>query len=86
MLEGIIMAIIFVFTDREEERAKELGVNHVRLYDTSRESLNKILNDPFIKILMPFLSDEKERAELIANFENQIVMRKIWRGEDVILR
>ena len=80
------MAIIFVFTDREQERAKELGVNHVRLYDTSKESFDKMLNDPMIKIIMPFLSDEKERRELEINFGNQVMMRKIWRGEDVILR
>lgn len=77
------MAIVFVFTDREEERAKELGVNHVRLYDTSMESLDKMLNNPILKIVMPFLSDEKERRELIINFQNQVAMRKIWLGEEL---
>lgn len=73
------MAVVFVFTDAEVVRAKELSVNHIRLPDESEESLLKWMDDPMTKIWMPFLSDDNERKELISNFHNQIIMRKIWR-------
>jgi hypothetical protein len=75
------MAVVFVFTEGEEIRAKDVGVNYIKLNDETEESLIKFINDPFTLIFMPFLSKEDERKELIINFHNQIVMRKIWRGK-----
>jgi len=74
------MAVVFVFTDEEEARAKKLNVNYMRLHGETDEALNKMLDDVSIKIFMPFLSDSKEREELFTNFHNQIVMRNIWKG------
>ena len=74
------MAIIFVFTDDEEARAKALGVNYMHLKDTSIESLEKMINDPFVLIFMPFLKSKKEIEEIRANFKNQVAMREIWKA------
>ena len=74
------MAIVFVFTDEEDKRAKKLGVNTMRLEDTKLETLQKFVSDPFLTIFMPFLKDKKEFKELETNFRNQVIMREIWTG------
>jgi len=75
------MAIVFVFTDEEDARAKELGVNIMKLKDTTDEALFKMLDDPFFSIFMPFFKDKKEREEIVTSFHNQVIMRKIWKGD-----
>jgi hypothetical protein len=79
-LKVIKMAIIFVFTDEEEQRAKELGVNYFKLKDTTDKSLDNFLNNSILLMFMPFLNDPKEKEELRTNFNNQVIMRKIWKG------
>jgi hypothetical protein len=76
------MAIVFVFNDEEDNRAKELGVNVMKLKDTTDESLTHMLNEPMVAIFMPFLQEPEEKKKLFDNFHNQIVMRKIWTGKE----
>ena len=75
------MAVIFVFMESEELRAQELGVNVIRLEHPTIECLDALLDDPMVKIFMPFLEGKEEADTLRANFRNQLVMRKIWLGE-----
>lgn len=75
------MAVVFVFTDEEEKRAKKLGVNIIKLKDTKIETLQKLISDPITLIFMPFFKDKKELEELETNFRNQVVMREIWSGK-----
>lgn len=75
------MAKVFVFTDEEEARAKEMEVNYFRLKDTSDESLEAVWKDPFITIFMPFLLEKEQQDKIMMDFHNQIAMRKIWKGE-----
>ena len=76
------MAIVFVFNDEEDNRAKELGVNVMKLKDTTDESLTAMLNEPMVAIFMPFLQEKEEKEKLFENFHNQIAMRKIWTGKE----
>jgi len=75
------MAIVFVFTDEEDKRAKEHGVNTIKLKDTKIETLQEFVSDPFVTIFMPFFKDKKELEELETNFRNQVLMREIWSGK-----
>ena len=74
------MAITFVFTDEEENRAKKMDINYMRLEHTTEEDLFNTIDDPFMSILMPFFKDTHERELLVQDFKNQVIRRKVWTG------